>query len=527
MKRRHENTRQRLGFSKQVAGENDPDATHPLVKLQRSVGNQAVVNLLASQQSDNQELQLKSVAEQPSGDHEQQADHIATDLAASDSVATNDNAAAASDPSGSIQARMEASLGIEPGSVRLHTDTRAENAAQALNARAFTVGSDVVFGSNEYSPTTREGQSLLAHELTHVAQQQQGTQTGSTLMRKVKVPSAEELESEIATLRLRLAELIQQETTEGKSIAERATVEHRLSWLEGIAAEKDPNKQKIIYLRERIRQLRDDIKAAPPSSAKEAIAVDIHEHERELTEALEANVASIEGQLADLYNTVDLTPAISTQIQSLENELRENDAELKILRRIFAPAKAETVSQTYKKEVRPEMSGHCMGAVYKGMEAIYSPKVSDDIQAQVRKDSREILKKTKKDTNNVDRIMETLREHSLAGEKVPIKYSLTKKVWDPTVEKTVLDMVSPDYPGWYFFGLSVSGGWHSVILAVDNSEGSPKIYWMDQYSKGFTNEVTGKLDQKMKESWLEPYYGFANSTVWSLIPTADAVVEVK
>jgi hypothetical protein len=510
--KRGSKTSQRLGLKKRIAPEGDEVATHPLLKLQRSAGNQAVVNLLASQQSDSQ--------------LEQQADQVATDLAAPDSVITNDNGDA-SDPSGSVQARMEASLGIEPGSVRLHTGTRAENAARGLNARAFTVGNDVVFGRNEYSPATCEGQGLLAHELAHVAQQQQGSQTGSTLMRKVKVPSAEELESEIATLRIRLAELIQQETTEGKSIAERATVEHRLSWLEGVAAEKDPNRQKIIYLRERIRQLRDEIKAAPPSSAKEAIAANIQEHERDLTEALEANLASIEGQLADLYTTVDLTPAISAQIQSLENELRENEAELKILRRIFAPAKAETVSQTYKKEVRPDMSGHCMGAVYKGMEAIYSPKVSSDIQAQVRKDSREILKKTKKDTNNVDRIMETLREHSLAGEKVPVKYNLTRKVWDPTVEKTVLDMVSPDYPGWYFFGLSVSGGWHSVILAVDNSEGSPKIYWMDQYSKGFTNEVTGKLDQKMKESWLEPYYGFTNSIVWPLIPTADAVVEVK
>jgi hypothetical protein len=476
----------------------ETDQHDRLLNLQRAAGNQGV-------------LQLLNVG-QTNAHHEQEADHIAEGLVA------NGNESA--------QAQTEADLGIEPGSVRLHTGPRAENAARALNARAFTVGNDIVFGRNEYSPASSEGQRLLTHELVHVAQQQHESQAGSTLMRKVKIPTAEELESEIASLRIRLAELIQEETEEGKSTAERATVEGRLAWLEGVAAENDPDKQKIIYLRERIRQLRDDIKAAPPSSAKEEIGIDIQEHELELTKALEANVANIESQLSDLYTTVDLTPALNAQILALENELRENEAELKILRRIFSPAKAETVRQTYKKEVRPDMSGHCMGAVYKGMEAIYSPKVSSDIEAQVRKDSREILKKTKKDTNNVDRIMETLREHSLAGEKIPIKYNLSKKVWVPTVEETVLGMVKGDYPGWYFFGLSVSGGYHSVILAVDNSEGTPKIYWLDQNTKGFTKEVTGKLDKKMKEDWLHPSYGFSDSTVWPLLPTADAVVEI-
>jgi hypothetical protein len=50
---------------------------------------------------------------------------------------------------------------------------------------------------------------------------------------------------------------------------------------------------------------------------------------------------------------------------------------------------------------------------------------------------------------------------------------------------------------------------------------------MDQYSKGFSNEVTGKLDRKMQEDWLEPGYGFTDSTVWPLLPTDGAVIDVK
>lgn len=53
----------------------------------------------------------------------------------------------------------------------MHTDAKAAESAQAVNARAFTVGQDVVFGVGEYAPRTGEGQRLLAHELTHVLQQ--------------------------------------------------------------------------------------------------------------------------------------------------------------------------------------------------------------------------------------------------------------------------------------------------------------------------------------------------------------------
>lgn len=58
------------------------------------------------------------------------------------------------------------------GPVRLHTDSRAAELAHRINARAFTVGSNIVFASGQYSQGTTEGQRLLAHELTHVIQQQ-------------------------------------------------------------------------------------------------------------------------------------------------------------------------------------------------------------------------------------------------------------------------------------------------------------------------------------------------------------------
>lgn len=59
--------------------------------------------------------------------------------------------------------------------VRIHTDVRAAESARSVNASAYTVGHDIVFDVGEYRPGTREGRRLLAHELTHVVQQQAGS----------------------------------------------------------------------------------------------------------------------------------------------------------------------------------------------------------------------------------------------------------------------------------------------------------------------------------------------------------------
>lgn len=79
------------------------------------------------------------------------------------------------------RALFEARLGVDLGQVRLHTDGRAAVAADAVHARAFTRGQDVVFAAGQYAPETAEGQRLLAHELVHVVQQsaaEPGSRTG-------------------------------------------------------------------------------------------------------------------------------------------------------------------------------------------------------------------------------------------------------------------------------------------------------------------------------------------------------------
>jgi len=69
------------------------------------------------------------------------------------------------------QAFMGSRFDCDFSQVRVHADSRAAESARSVNALAYTVGKDVVFGAGQYAPTTLSGQQLLAHELTHVVQQ--------------------------------------------------------------------------------------------------------------------------------------------------------------------------------------------------------------------------------------------------------------------------------------------------------------------------------------------------------------------
>jgi Domain of unknown function (DUF4157) len=76
---------------------------------------------------------------------------------------------------------MEPRFGRDFSHVRVHADARAAESARAVNAHAYTVGREIVFDSGRYSTEHQDGQRLLAHELTHVAQQRSTTRTGQEL----------------------------------------------------------------------------------------------------------------------------------------------------------------------------------------------------------------------------------------------------------------------------------------------------------------------------------------------------------
>jgi hypothetical protein len=79
-----------------------------------------------------------------------------------------------------LQQDMEQPFGYNFSGVRVHCGAAAEQSALEVNAHAYTVGTDIVFGAGRFAPATHEGRRLIAHELTHVVQQSRagGIQAG-------------------------------------------------------------------------------------------------------------------------------------------------------------------------------------------------------------------------------------------------------------------------------------------------------------------------------------------------------------
>ena len=75
--------------------------------------------------------------------------------------------------------RLEHGLGASLGEVRVHDDDRARGLADAVSARAFTVGHDLFFAAGAYRPGSPDGDHLLAHEAIHALQQGSMVGTGS------------------------------------------------------------------------------------------------------------------------------------------------------------------------------------------------------------------------------------------------------------------------------------------------------------------------------------------------------------
>lgn len=91
------------------------------------------------------------------------------------------------------------------GNVRIHDDPDSHELAERWNARAFTVGKDIVFNKGEYSPGTYEGKKLEAHELTHVVQDQNNQYKNEYKINRYQLP---ELPEEISAYR-KLIQLIE------------------------------------------------------------------------------------------------------------------------------------------------------------------------------------------------------------------------------------------------------------------------------------------------------------------------------
>jgi hypothetical protein len=88
-----------------------------------------------------------------------------------------------------IREPMEQAFGADFGGVKVHTDSHSDGLNRSIQARAFTTGQDIFFRQGEYNPGSRGGQELLAHELTHVVQQNENHLSKSSLPHTFNISS--------------------------------------------------------------------------------------------------------------------------------------------------------------------------------------------------------------------------------------------------------------------------------------------------------------------------------------------------
>ena len=87
---------------------------------------------------------------------------------------------------GTVKGKMESGFGADFSGVNIHTDSKSVQMNRDLGAQAFTQGNDIYFNEGKYNPASKDGQHLLAHELTHTMQQ--GSSIKKSIQRNTETP---------------------------------------------------------------------------------------------------------------------------------------------------------------------------------------------------------------------------------------------------------------------------------------------------------------------------------------------------
>lgn len=157
----------------------------PVESIQRSMGNQGLTDYLfssfqVSDPKDASEREAERTADRVMMEHSEGGTNEIQRAPSDEGIQCAEESGQAGEASfaysaatgmpQAVQTKMETAFGRSFDNVRLHRDTQADTLSRSLHADAFTKGNDIYFRQDAYDMSTKKGQHLLAHELTHVAQ---------------------------------------------------------------------------------------------------------------------------------------------------------------------------------------------------------------------------------------------------------------------------------------------------------------------------------------------------------------------
>jgi hypothetical protein len=158
--------------AKRVTGLQRQEEEEEEIQPKRAIG------LQRQEIPEEEDLQMKSAGELQRQEEEEEAVQTMNAGDAPQPVSNKlesqiDGARGGGQPlNGPVRESLENRMGHDFSGVRFHTDGRADQLSRKLGAEAFTTGSDVFFREGNFQPDTESGRGLIAHELTHVVQQQ-------------------------------------------------------------------------------------------------------------------------------------------------------------------------------------------------------------------------------------------------------------------------------------------------------------------------------------------------------------------
>lgn len=454
---------------------------------------------------------------------------------------------------------MEPRFGHDFSQIRVHTDEQAVESAQAVNALAYTVGQDVVFGEGQYAPETIEGKRLLAHELTHVVQQSERlipdiqraeAETASPTAAQPVDQATPAADAEIEALDLApkakaAAKKLKEQHPDIVFKSGRRTVAEQAHAMASNIVQSN-NRKWIEQTYKSAAELQKWVDDNPAATTVDDIAKGLETTMNAMPEHDRAKVSKhLSGEAFDVQPQDKDSEAIKKDIQVLPGITKFLDKEGGLIRWHAQFKKPRHVShsddrfeqeadQMAEQIVNVESLPTRVGALEYSAKTIQRQAASAFTEEQfepVRKVYEENAKKKSEDRDScivmvnkglrklfadqlkgkplgseMEKTMARLIALNLADQPIITEFldtrsRITKGTLEPdTLSESVeakLFAVAGSEPGWHLFGLSIMDGYHSVLLALDNRvPTAAKIYWMDQIYTGYL-DVTNDLDDRI------------------------------
>ena len=401
---------------------------------------------------------------------------------------------------------MESSFGHDFSQVRVHTDERAAESAQAVNAIAYTVGRDVVFGAGQFAPETAAGRGLLAHELTHTIQQGRGL-SSSRIQRSG--PDADKANSLMNYLtKLRETGIIQNDKTNAREAIKRWKLGHSVAIL--------TSAQKKLVI--------DELLNGPATVAAndQSLILDLVElsevvHTKELCEYLAPKIKNSSDKVPDkrkmfaakAYNRFQDIQQSRAKAEATSGGTFSSEQVRIMIERAYINAiryaKKKNIDSDFVKFSDSEIYLDCITTLRKVVLFRLFGKSKDSplIEKTVNEYCLSGKAKDEKGATRANRIMDAMDAMIKVGHAKKLKsfsYSHKSQKFESLKSKkntrnlnvpdklqgSVWETMKKEFTnkeGWHFFPLTVLDGYHSITLAVNIRPGGPFLSWIDDLDK--------------------------------------------